>query len=35
MNEIAIICDRLGIDTDEVFAGMNTKWNALGFKPDL
>ena len=35
MNEIAIICDRLGIDTDEVFAGMNTKWNALGFKPGL
>lgn len=35
MNEIAIICDTLGIDTDEVFAGMNTKWNALGFKPGL
>ena len=35
MNEIAIICDRLGIDTDEVLAGMNTKWNALGFKPGL
>ena len=35
MNEIAIICDRLGIDTDEVLAGMNTKWNALGFRPGL
>ena len=35
MNEIAIICDRLKIDTDEVLAGMNTKWNALGFKPGL
>lgn len=35
MNEIAIICDKLGIDTDEVLAGMNTKWNALGFKPGL
>ena len=35
MNEIAMICDRLGIDTDEVLAGMNTKWNALGFKPGL
>ena len=35
MNEIAIICDKLGIDTNEVLAGMNTKWNALGFKPGL
>ena len=35
MNEIAMICDRLKIDTDEVLAGMNTKWNALGFKPGL
>ena len=25
----------MGIDTDEVIAGMNTKWNALGFKPGL
>lgn len=35
MNEIAMICDRLGIDTDEVLYGMNSKWNALGFKPGL
>ena len=35
MNEIAIICDKLGIDTAEVLAGMGTKWNALGFKPGL
>ena len=35
MNEIAMICDKMGIDTDEVLAGMNTKWNALGFKPGL
>ena len=35
MNEIAIICDKMGIDTYEVLAGMNTKWNALGFKPGL
>ena len=35
MNEIAMICDRIGIDTDEVLAGMNTKWNALGFRPGL
>lgn len=35
MNEIAMICDRMHIDTEEVLAGMNTKWNALGFKPGL
>lgn len=35
MNEVAIICDKLGIDTAEVLAGMDTKWNALGFKPGL
>lgn len=35
MNEIAIICDKLNIDTNEVLAGMDTKWNALGFKPGL
>ncbi len=35
MNEIAIICDKMKIDTDEVLAGMNTKWNALGFRPGL
>lgn len=35
MNEIAMICDKMGIDTMEVLDGMNTKWNALGFKPGL
>ena len=35
MNEIAMICDRMGIDTAEVLDGMNTKWNALGFRPGL
>lgn len=35
MNEVAMICDRMDIDTDEVLAGMNTKWNALGFRPGL
>ena len=35
MNEIAMICDRLHIDTAEVLDGMNTKWNALGFRPGL
>ena len=35
MNEVAMICDRMGIDTAEVLDGMNTKWNALGFRPGL
>lgn len=35
MNEVAKICDRMKIDTNEVLAGMNTKWNALDFKPGL
>ena len=35
MNELAMVFDRMGIDTNEVIAGMNTKWNALGFKPGL
>lgn len=35
MNEISAICNKLNIDTDEVINGMNTKWNALGFRPGL
>ena len=35
MNELAMVFDRMGIDTAEVVAGMNTKWNALGFHPGL
>lgn len=35
MNELAMVFDRMGIDTNEVIDGMNTKWNALGFKPGL
>ncbi|MCI9626605.1 MAG: nucleotide sugar dehydrogenase [Clostridia bacterium] len=35
MNELAIVFDKMGIDTQEVIAGMNTKWNALGFYPGL
>ena len=35
MNEVAMICDKMDIDTDEVLDGMNTKWNALGFRPGL
>lgn len=35
MNELAMVFDRMGVDTMEVAAGMNTKWNALGFTPGL
>lgn len=35
MNELAMVFDRMDIDTNEVVDGMNTKWNALGFRPDL
>lgn len=35
MNELAMVFDRMGIDTAEVVNGMNTKWNALGFWPGL
>ena len=35
MNELAMVFDRMNIDTNEVIEGMNTKWNALGFKPGL
>lgn len=35
MNELAIIFNRLGIDTQEVLAAAGTKWNFLNFKPGL
>lgn len=35
MNELAMVFDRMGIDTNEVVDGMNTKWNSLGFRPGL
>ncbi|MCB7039349.1 nucleotide sugar dehydrogenase [Eggerthella sinensis] len=35
MNELAMVFDRMGIDTSEVVEGMDTKWNALGFRPGL
>lgn len=35
MNELAMVFDRMDIDTNEVIDGMNTKWNALGFRPGL
>ena len=35
MNELAIIFDKLGIDTTEVLEAAGTKWNFLKFKPGL
>ena len=35
MNELAMVFDRMGIDTMEVVEAMNTKWNALKFTPGL
>jgi UDP-N-acetyl-D-galactosamine dehydrogenase len=35
MNELALIFDRLGIDTSEVLAAAGSKWNFLNFKPGL
>ncbi len=35
MNELAMVFDRMDIDTHEVIEAMNTKWNALGFYPGL
>lgn len=35
MNELAMVFDKMGIDTSEVVEAMNTKWNALGFRPGL
>ena len=35
MNELAIIFDRLGIDTRDVLEAAGTKWNFLKFSPGL
>src|SRR5450432_2489677 len=35
MNELAIIYDKVGIDTSEVLEAAGTKWNFLKFKPGL
>lgn len=35
MNELAIIFDKLGIDTMEVLQAAGTKWNFLPFRPGL
>src|SRR6185369_2125469 len=35
MNELALIFDRMGVDTNEVLEAAGTKWNFLKFKPGL
>ncbi|MGI6713433.1 MAG: nucleotide sugar dehydrogenase [Bacillota bacterium] len=35
MNELAMVFDRMEIDTNDVIEAMNTKWNALKFYPGL
>src|SRR5258706_2822384 len=35
VNELALIFERIGIDTHEVLEAAATKWNFLGFKPGL
>jgi UDP-N-acetyl-D-glucosamine/UDP-N-acetyl-D-galactosamine dehydrogenase len=35
VNELALIFERMGIDTHEVLEAAGTKWNFLGFKPGL
>lgn len=35
MNELAMVFDRMDIDTKDVIEAMNTKWNALKFTPGL
>lgn len=35
MNELAMVFDRMDIDSKEVIEAMNTKWNALNFHPGL
>ena len=35
INEVALICHRLGIDTGEVLQAAGTKWNFLPFRPGL
>lgn len=35
INELAIIFNRMGIDTEAVLKAAGTKWNFLGFRPGL
>ena len=35
MNELSMICDRIGVDTGEVIRTASTKWNFAPFEPGL
>ncbi len=35
MNELSMICRRIGIDTHDVLEAAGTKWNFMKFHPDL
>ena len=35
MNELALICERIGIDTLDVLQAAGTKWNFVPFRPGL
>ena len=35
INETAILCDKLGINTKEVIDSAKTKWNFMPFQPGL
>ncbi|MBM3642756.1 MAG: nucleotide sugar dehydrogenase [Alphaproteobacteria bacterium] len=35
INEVSLICDRLGVDTRDVLAAARTKWNFHGYTPGL
>jgi UDP-N-acetyl-D-galactosamine dehydrogenase len=35
INEVALICDRLDVDTQDVLKAAGTKWNFLPFRPGL
>jgi UDP-N-acetyl-D-glucosamine/UDP-N-acetyl-D-galactosamine dehydrogenase len=35
INEVALICDRISIDTQDVLRAAGTKWNFLPFRPGL
>ncbi len=35
VNELAVICNKLGIDTNDVLQAAKTKWNFIDFRPGL
>lgn len=35
MNELALICDRVGIDTNDVIDAAGSKWNFIKYRPGL